>query len=107
MFGPRHEHRLAMIVREVERLPRGGRVLDAAIGLGQLARKAHEAGYGIVGIDYSFEAALHVRHTLPVSVVVGDLTKLPFNPGVFDGVTTGETLAHLDDDRRPVRELGR
>jgi SAM-dependent methyltransferase len=107
MFGPRHEHRLAMIVREVEHLPRGCRVLDAAVGLGQLARKAYEAGYGIVGIDYSFEAALHVRRTLPVSVVVGDLTKLPFKPGVFDGVTTGETLEHLDDDRGAVSELGR
>src|SRR5436190_1665000 len=27
MFGPRHEHRLAMIVREVDRIPKGGRVL--------------------------------------------------------------------------------
>ncbi len=107
MFGPRHEHRLAMIVREVERLPRGARVLDAAVGLGQLARKVYDAGYDVFGIDYSFDAALHVRRTMPVPAVVGDLTKLPFKPGVFDGVTTGETLEHLDDDRAAVGELGR
>lgn len=107
MFGPRHEHRLAMIVREVEHLPRGALVLDAAVGLGQLARKAYDAGYRIVGVDYSFEAALHVRRNSPVPAVVGDLTRLPFKPGVFDGVTTGETLEHLDDDRGAVRELGR
>ena len=107
MFGPRHEHRLAMIVREVERLPRGARVLDAAVGLGQLSRKLYDAGYRTVGIDYSFEAALHVKQTSPVTAVVGDLTLLPFKQGAFDGVTTGETLEHLDDDRGAVRELGR
>jgi SAM-dependent methyltransferase len=107
MFGPRHEHRLAMIVREVEQLPGNSRVLDAAVGLGQLARKVYAAGYRVVGIDYSFDAALHVRRTLPVPAVVGDMTKLPFKPGVFDGVTTGETLEHLDDDRAAVGELGR
>src|SRR5256885_6749708 len=107
MFGPRHEHRLAMIVREVGRLPRASRILDGAVGLGQLAGKMYGAGYQVVGIDYSFEAALHVRRTSPIPAVVGDLTKLPFKDGVFDGVTTGETLEHLDDDRSAAREIGR
>ncbi len=107
MFGPRHEHRLAMIVREVRQLPQASRVLDAAIGLGQLAGKLYGAGYRVVGIDYSFEAALHVRRTSPIPVIVGDLTMLPFRTGAFDGVTTGETLEHLDDDRGAAREIGR
>src|SRR3954468_3029906 len=95
MFGPRHEHRLAMIVREVSRLPRGARVLDGAVGLGQLAQRLDRSGYRVIGIDYSFEAALHVRRAgLPT--VVGDLTKMPFRNGAFDAVTTGETLEHLD-----------
>ena len=106
MFGPRHEHRLAMIVREVMRLPAGDRILDAAVGLGQLAGKMSARGYRVIGIDYSLEAALHVKRSgLPA--VVGDLTKLPFLDGAFDGVTTGETLEHLDDDRSAVREIGR
>src|SRR5436189_201542 len=37
MFGPRHEHRLGIILSEVRKLPAGVRILDAAIGLGQLA----------------------------------------------------------------------
>ena len=107
MFGPRHEHRLAMIVREVRRLPPASRILDGAIGLGQLAGKMYGAGYRVVGIDYSFDAALHVKRTSPIPVIVGDLTKLPFRTGAFDGVTTGETLEHLDDDQSAARELGR
>src|SRR5947208_12389325 len=37
MFGPRHEHRLGIIMAEVRKLPDAARVLDAAVGLGQLA----------------------------------------------------------------------
>lgn len=107
MFGPRHEHRLSMIVREVEKLPRGSRILDGAVGLGQLAVRLQGRGYRVVGIDYSLEAALHVRRTSTVHAVVGDLTRMPFRDRAFDGMTTGETLEHLDDDAAAVREIGR
>ncbi|HEX7153003.1 MAG TPA: class I SAM-dependent methyltransferase [Thermoanaerobaculia bacterium] len=107
MFGPRHEHRLGMIVREVARLPHGARILDGAIGLGQLAGRMQQRGYRVFGIDYSFEAALHVRRTSSIPVVVGDMTRMPFRDGAFDGVTTGETLEHLDDDASAANEIGR
>jgi SAM-dependent methyltransferase len=107
MFGPRHEHRLGMIVREVGKLPAGVRVLDGAVGLGQLAVRMQNRGYRVVGIDYSFDAALHVRKTTSIPVLVGDMTMMPFKAGVFDGVTTGETLEHLDDDWAAASEIGR
>ncbi len=107
MFGPRHEHRLGMIVREVERLPRGARVLDGAVGLGQLAGRMQQRGYRVFGIDYSFDAALHVKKTSTIPAVVGDMTRMPFRAGAFDGVTTGETLEHLDDDAAAASEIAR
>jgi SAM-dependent methyltransferase len=107
MFGPRHEHRLAIILREVDRLPCGSRLLDAAVGLGQLAAKIREHGHRVIGIDYSLDAAIHVRKTTSVMAVVGDLTRLPFRAGAFDAVTSGETLEHLDDDRAAVAEIAR
>jgi SAM-dependent methyltransferase len=107
MFGPRHEHRLSMIVREVARLPRASRILDGAVGLGQLAGRMQQRGYRVFGIDYSFDAALHVRKNSTVPVVIGDMTRMPFLDGAFDGVTTGETLEHLDDDAAAAREIGR
>jgi SAM-dependent methyltransferase len=107
MFGPRHEHRLGMIAREVERLPRGARLLDGAVGLGQLAVRMQQRGYRVFGIDYSFDAALHVRRTSSIPVVVGDMTRMPFRDGAFDGLTTGETLEHLDNDADAAREIGR
>lgn len=107
MFGPRHEHRLGMIVREVERLPRGARILDGAVGLGQLAGRMQASGRRIIGIDYAFDAALHVKRTSTIPAIVGDMTRMPFKDGVFDGVTTGETLEHLRDDAAAAREIGR
>ncbi len=107
MFGPRHEHRLGMIAREVGKLPRGARILDGAVGLGQLANRLTGDGYRVFGIDYSFDAAVHVRKTSGLPVVVGDMTRMPFRPAVFEGMTTGETLEHLDDDAAAVREIAR
>jgi SAM-dependent methyltransferase len=106
MFGPRHEHRLAMIVREVERVPRGARVLDGAVGLGQLATRLRDRGYRVTGIDYAFDAALYSTRA-GVPSVVGDLTKMPFQDAAFDAMTTGETLEHLDDDAAAAREIAR
>lgn len=107
MFGPRHEHRLGMIVRAVSAVPRGGRILDGAVGLGQLAQRLAARGYHVTGIDFSIEAARYVRHALGLPAIVGDLTRLPFRSGTFDAVTTGETLEHLDDDRAAASEIGR
>ena len=107
MFGPRHEHRLSIIVRETTPLGRGSRVLDAAVGLGQLAQKMQQRGLRTFGIDAAFEAVLHVRRATSIPVVFGDLTRLPFRDGVFNGVTSGETLEHLDNDAGAAREIGR
>ncbi|HEX7708837.1 MAG TPA: class I SAM-dependent methyltransferase, partial [Thermoanaerobaculia bacterium] len=107
MFGPRHEHRLAMIVRETESFPPAARVLDGAVGLGQLAGRLQQKGHRVFGIDYSFDAALHVRKTSTIPVVVGDMTRMPFRSGTFQGITTGETLEHLDADATAAAEIGR
>jgi len=107
MFGPLHAHRLARIVHEVERLPRGSRVLDGAVGLGTLAIRLQQHGYNVTGIDYSFDATLHVKKTTSIPVVVGDMTRMPFRDGAFDGLTSGETLEHLERDSAAAGEIGR
>jgi len=107
MFGPRHEFRLGLLLRETAKLGPGSRVLDAAVGLGQLARRVRSQGHHVFGVDYSFDAALYAHRHNGTPSVVGDFTRLPFRDGVFDGLTTGETLEHLDDDHGAVREIAR
>jgi SAM-dependent methyltransferase len=107
MFGPLHAHRLARIVHEVTRLPIGSRILDGAVGLGTLALRMRQRGYKVTGIDYSFEAALHVKKTMNLPVIVGDMTRMPFRDGAFDGLTSGETLEHLEGDAAAAGEIRR
>src|SRR3989442_9469862 len=104
MFGPRHEHRLGLILSEVGKVRKGGRVLDAAVGLGQLAARIEARGYRPFGIDTALEATLHVRRTSRIPVVLGDLTRLPFRSGVFDAITSGGKLEPLEHDATPAGE---
>lgn len=107
MFGPRHEHRLGMFLRETARLRPASRVLDAAVGLGQLAARVKAQGHTVFGVDASFDAALYATRSNGAPSVVGSLTDLPFQSSAFDGVTSGETLEHLDDDVSAAKEIGR
>lgn len=107
MFGPRHEHRLQMFTKETEKLAERSKVLDAAVGLGQLASRLKRQRHVVFGVDASFEAVLHAKRRYGIPTVVGDLTKLPFRTSAFDAVTSGETLEHLDDDRSAIEEIGR
>lgn len=106
MFGPRHEYRLDMFLRETTRLGRPSWILDAAVGLGQLARKLKQQGHRVVGLDSSIDAAAYVRAN-GIPAVIGDLTRLPFRSARFDAITSGETLEHLDDDAAAVAEMNR
>lgn len=106
MFGPRHEHRLGMILARTAGFRERARVLDAAVGLGQLAGRMKAQGHRVFGVDSAFQAALHsTRSGIPS--VVGDLGALPYRDGAFDGITSGETLEHLDEDAPAVVEFGR
>ena len=107
MFGPRHEHRIGFILRETGKIRRGGRLLEAAVGLGQMARRLSDQGHRVFGVDGSLEAARFVRNNSPVPVIVGDITRLPFREGTFRIVTSGETLEHIPDDEAAAREIGR
>ena len=107
MFGPRHFHRLDLILGRLTELPRGSRVLDAACGLGQLVERLQRKGFRAFGIDGEFAAALHAHRTTRAPIVVGDMTKLPFRGAAFHAITTGETLEHLDDDQAAAAEIAR
>ena len=106
MFGPRHEYRLGLFTRETAGLTRGSRVLDAAVGLGQLAERLRAQGHRVFGLDSSLEAAAFVR-AKGIPAVLGDLTRLPFRSAAFDALTSGETLEHLDDDHAAASEMHR
>ena len=94
MFGPRHLHRIGLILSALRSLPAHSRILDAACGLGQLASRLQSGGHRVFGLDGEIAAALHTLRVAGVPAVVGDMTRLPFRSASFDAVTSGETLEH-------------
>jgi SAM-dependent methyltransferase len=59
------------------------------------------------GIDVSLAAALHATRAAGVPSIVGDMARLPFRDATFDGVTSGETLEHLEEDGTAAAEIAR
>ncbi len=88
----------------------GALVLDAGCGMGRYLRVVAEAGAHAVGMDLSraVEAARDLTSEWPgVSVVQGDLLRLPFAEGSFDHIYSLGVLDHTPDPRRAFLGLTR
>jgi SAM-dependent methyltransferase len=88
----------------------GSLVLDAGCGMGRYLRVVAEAGASAVGMDLSraVEAARDLTAEWPgVSVVQGDLLRLPFAEGAFDHIYSLGVLDHTPDPRRAFLGLAR
>jgi 2-polyprenyl-6-hydroxyphenyl methylase/3-demethylubiquinone-9 3-methyltransferase len=79
----------------------GQSLLDLGCGGGLLAPHVH--GYRHVGVDLS-EAGLAVAEQHGIEPVHADVTRLPFDDGVFDVVVAGEILEHVLDLDATVSE---
>jgi ubiquinone/menaquinone biosynthesis C-methylase UbiE len=95
-------------------VPREGvrRVLDAGAGPGWLAEMLAGRGFTVsaldLGPDSIHRAARRLRSRLtPVSFVLGDLYRLPFEDGCFDAVAASEILEHLDRPPEALAEIAR
>lgn len=86
-------------------LPRAGgrRVLDAAAGDGSVSRRMTEMGFQVISAD------LHFAHPPEVpSPIEIDLNEtLPFPDEHFDAIVSIETIEHLENPWRFMRELAR
>jgi len=79
-------------------------LLDLACGGGLLA--PHVRGYRHVGVDLG-ERAVHVAREHGVTVLRGDVLRLPFRTGCADVVVAGEILEHVADVEGVVAEAAR
>jgi SAM-dependent methyltransferase len=113
-YGPRHDYRESLMLRQLLPSLPGPRVLNAGCGAGSLSLRMANAGLDVTSVDASeaFVARLaglmarrHPGRRLPVELA--DLHALELPDASFDGVTCGEVLEHLDDDRTAMAELAR
>ena len=81
------------VVRLLEALPAGTRVLDLGCGNGRHLRAATSFGLRGIGLDSSSGLLVHSRTAGPV--VCGDLTHLPFRSQTADACLVIACLHHL------------
>jgi O-antigen biosynthesis protein len=89
------------------------RVLDVGCSTGYLAKRLHEGGATVVGLDIDERSAeLAGPHCEAVHIGDVETMELPFEPGTFDAVVCGDLLEHLRDPQaflvrvRPVLRPG-
>jgi SAM-dependent methyltransferase len=76
-------------------------VLDAGAGPGQHTAALADSGLRAVALDAS-EAMAALARARGVPVVRGDLRRLPFADGAFDGVWASASLLHVPRDEVPA-----
>lgn len=97
------------LARELLRLERGQRLLEAGCGYGRLSRVLLESGARWTGVELSPSMAEYCRRTLPREAVLvrADNGELPFAEASFDRVLCSGVLMHLEDERKALAELVR
>jgi len=85
-----------------------GDALDAACGTGRHAKRLHELGHRVVGIDGSPDMLGKAKAALPqVDFRVGELTSLPLEADSVDLAVCALALEHVRDLDGPILELAR
>jgi demethylmenaquinone methyltransferase/2-methoxy-6-polyprenyl-1,4-benzoquinol methylase len=104
---------------DLARIGRESRVLDLACGTGDIAFEAASRGGKVIGLDVTPRMIELARNKAgpfltktqeygpAVSLIVGDMTALPFAANRFDVVTTGYGLRNVPDLRTALAEIFR
>jgi len=82
-------------------LPKGGRVLELAVGTGTVGAELVARGNLVHGVDLSTAMLRHARVRLPGHVAAADVAQLPIADRRCDAVVA-VWLLHLLDDSEPV-----
>ena len=101
-----HLHRYAF----ARSLVSGLRVLDAACGEGYGSALLAGAAAAVAGVDISEDAIAHANGRYGggnLEFLTADCLALPFADHAFDCVVSFETLEHLEDQDRLLREIRR
>ncbi|MDX6261355.1 MAG: nucleoside triphosphate pyrophosphatase [Kribbellaceae bacterium] len=90
-----------------ELLPKGGRVLELAVGTGTVAAELVAQGNLVHGLDLSPAMLHHARVRLPGHVAAADATQLPIADRRCDAVLAIWLLHLVEDSNRILAEVSR
>lgn len=77
-------------------LPAGAKVLEGGCGRGQNVHTLRAAGYDVYGVDFASKTVAAINRLAPeLKVVEGDVRKLPFEDGFFNGYWSLGVIEHF------------
>ncbi len=76
-------------------------ILDLGCGSGRDLRYFSQKDFRVVGLDYSYGLLKLAKDFSRQRVVLGDITRLPFQESVFDAVWAVGSLLHISRDDLP------
>ncbi len=77
-------------------LPPSAKILEGGCGRGQYVYALSKNGYETYGVDYAQETVKKINQEFPdLKVSFGDVTKLPFADGEFDGYWSIGVIEHF------------
>jgi ubiquinone/menaquinone biosynthesis C-methylase UbiE len=91
----------------VSEIPKQGRCLEIGVGTGRIALPLARAGVSMVGVDISREMLRKlIRNSegAPLTVVIGDATRLPFGEGNFTSVVAAHVLHLIPGWKQAIAE---
>ncbi len=90
--------------RAVERLRKGGRLLDVGCGAGAFVQAMQARGWQAVGLERDAQAAQAARER-GLDVRAGEAPTHPFAPRSFDVITLWDVLEHLERPREALQGI--
>lgn len=84
-----------------------GRLLDFGCGGGSFLQRMHRRGWQVTGLDVSEAAVQGVRSELKLKALCGSLPHPDLAPASFDVITMWESLEHVHDPLKVLRQARR
>lgn len=108
VFAPEASARLVSEFARLSALPPHSRVADLGCGSGTFTALLKSRGYACVGLDISGKlVAVGRRKHRGIELLQGDIERLPFADGSFDGVLLSGVVHHFPEPSRCAVEVAR
>jgi ubiquinone/menaquinone biosynthesis C-methylase UbiE len=108
VFTPASSARLIDAVVQLLGLPPPAKIIDLGCGSGAFTHLLQRAGFACVGLDISGKLLRLARRRYPaIEFVQGEIERLPFVDGSFDGALLSGVVHHLPDPSRCAAETFR
>ncbi|MBF0253809.1 MAG: methyltransferase domain-containing protein [Candidatus Omnitrophica bacterium] len=97
----------AVVLSRLEKVIRGGKLLEVGCGPGVLLSEAKKRGWDTYGVELSRWAAHHARRAFGLDVFEGTLAEAGIAEGSYDAVVMLDVIEHLENPAEVLAQAAR